>query len=129
MFKPLLDKLYSIYPGNIIYIPSAIYGLVTEWIEQSSLYRRSPVGFTEYRYNDKVILPYDEDEILKAYQSVPIHVPERILEKSIIIETSLFTEEPVKVEKEVKVEEKPVEKPVSYGRRAGTKKRNFNQMF
>jgi len=126
MFRPLLNNLHEVYSGNEIYLPTAVFDLVTGWLCQKS--NKNPRYVTEYRWKGKHLVPYDEDAALRAYQSTPIHVPERILEKSIVIETSLVEIEkpkPVRKEKE-KVE--PIESPTA-GRRRGTKQKAFNHLF
>ncbi len=127
MFRPLLNNLHKVYKGNEIYIPTAVYDLITGWLCQK--HRKDPKYVKTYTWNGKTLIPYDEDKALKAYQATPIHVPERILEKSIVIETSLeeiVKPEPV-VEKEEKVEE-PIESPTA-GRRKGTRVKSFKHLF
>ena len=102
MFKSLLRKLDKVYTGTEIYIPDAIYPLIKEWMEQTYFHHRTP-GMTILKWNKKMLVPYDEEEVLKAYQACPIHLPERILEKSIVIEASLVDTQPEPVQEEVVV--------------------------
>ena len=88
MFKGLLRNLDKVYTGNEIYIPDAIYPLIKEWMEQT-YFGHSTAGMTLLKWNKKLLVPYCEEDALKAYQKCPIHLPERILEKSIVIEASL----------------------------------------
>jgi hypothetical protein len=103
MFKSLLRKLDKVYTGKEIYIPDAIYPLIKEWMEQTYFHHRTRPD-VNLKWNKKVLVPFDEEEHLKAYQACPIHLPERILEKSIVIEASL---------EHTVVAEEPIEKPVS----------------
>lgn len=100
MFSRLLRDLHEIYSGNEIYIPDALYPLVRGWFIQKYGQGQHISLSANIKYRGKVVLPYDEDKQLVAYQSTPIHLPERILEKSIVIEASLVqtevAEEPVK---------------------------------
>ena len=110
MFRGLLDNLHKAYKGNEIYIPDAIYPLISEWYKStftivSLVAGRMPV----LEYNGKKLIPYDETAVSKSYQSCPIHVPDRILEKSIIIESSLVEYvEPIREEKKEEIVEKVV---------------------
>jgi hypothetical protein len=101
MFKSLLRKLDKVYTGTEIYIPDAIYPLIKEWMEQTYFHHRTRPD-VNLKWNKKILVPYDEGDHLKAYQACPIHLPERILEKSIIIEASL-QDKPEPVREEVKV--------------------------
>lgn len=101
MFKVLLNRLAETYSGDIIYIPDALFPLVTDWLCKK--HNKDPRTVTRYVWRSKTLLPYDEEDILKSYQQCPIHVPERILEKSIVIEASLLDKpEPVKEVKKPK---------------------------
>lgn len=110
MFRPLLNRLWDIYHGDTLYIPDALYPLIKDWLEKSVL-RTSLPAAALLKWKGKKIRPYDEEAILTAYQSCPIHVPERILEKSIVIVADLPDEqpEPEPVREEVKPREEPVQ--------------------
>lgn len=120
MFKGLMKKLHETYQGNEIYIPDAIYPLVKDWMERTYFEARVP-DTAHLKWRGKILLPYDEENILTAYQTCPIHVPARILEKSIVIETSLemtYREEVVVPKPEIVVEEKkPTRKKIKKRRR------------
>lgn len=101
MFKNLLNSLHKTFGGQEIYIPDAIYPLVKDWMDKTYFGHKTP-AMAHIKWKGKLLLPYDEADILTAYQTCPIHVPERILEKSIVIETSLdpYTQpEPQRVKK------------------------------
>jgi hypothetical protein len=127
MFSPLLDRLHKIYTGYEIYVPTAVFALMEGWLRGRSRYSHN--AFT---WKGKEIIPYEEDKILEAYQATPIHVPERILEKSVVVEFSLEEPEDLEILREVKTE--PVVKPQTapterFGRRAGTKTKSFKNLF
>ena len=107
MFKSLLRKLDKVYTGGEIYIPDAIYPLIKEWMEQTYFHHRTRPD-VNLKWNKKVLVPYCEEDALKAYQACPIHLPERILEKSIVIEASLPETYVEPVREEVVT---PVQKP------------------
>ncbi|MHA2047873.1 MAG: hypothetical protein ACW99G_24075 [Candidatus Thorarchaeota archaeon] len=88
MFKKLLRELHSTFSGTEIYIPDAIYPLVKDWMEKT-YFGHKTTGMAILKWKGKTLIPYDETDVLTAYQTCPIHIPERILEKSIVIEASL----------------------------------------
>ncbi|MHA1962758.1 MAG: hypothetical protein ACW99U_21425, partial [Candidatus Thorarchaeota archaeon] len=86
--KKLLRELHSTFSGTEIYIPDAIYPLVKDWMEKT-YFGHKTTGMAILKWKGKILIPYDETDVLTAYQTCPIHIPERILEKSIVIEASL----------------------------------------
>ena len=131
MFSPLLKDLDKVYKGDTIYLPEVVYDMVITWIKSQTrigvLIGYSVKGQV-YTYRGKRLLPFNEENMMAAYQSIPIHVPERILEKSIVIEVSLEPKSVEQPREEVKPEPSKPE-PVRYGRREGTKRKDFNQLF
>ena len=127
MFNSLLRELSKIYQGDI-YLPDPVYEMVKNWMSSSSMYGNTYASYPQQiEYRGRKIFPYDEEKLLAAYQSTPIHVPERILEKSTVIEVSL---EPRAIETPVeKKDVKPREPDVRYGRREGTKIKDLNKLF
>ncbi|MHA2047536.1 MAG: hypothetical protein ACW99G_22375 [Candidatus Thorarchaeota archaeon] len=114
MFKILLRNLDKAYTGKEIYIPDAIYPLIKEWMEKTYFHHRVKPS-ANLKWNGKTLVPYDEEDVLKSYQSCPIHLPERILEKSIVIEASLMEVAPEPVREEKKKERpKPQVKVSTY---------------
>ena len=87
MFSKLLRQLAEVYQGEELYIPDALYPLITDWL--CKRHNKDPRQVQVYKWSGKKLVPYDEDKQLAAYQATPIHLPERILEKSIVIEASL----------------------------------------
>jgi hypothetical protein len=114
VFKVLLRNLSKVYQGNEIYIPDALYPLIKDWMERTYFDHKVP-DTAHLKWMGKVLLPYDEEEVLRSYQLCPIHLPERILEKSIVIEASLVETAPEPVREEVKKERpKPKVKVSTY---------------
>lgn len=86
MFHKLLKGLHSAYPGDTVYLPDPLYQLVYKWMIAQGFIVGSG---KEVKFRGKLVLAYDEESVIRAYQLTPIHLPKRILEKATIMEFSL----------------------------------------
>jgi hypothetical protein len=106
MFTQLLDSLSREFSGTEMYLPDALYDMVKDWFCRK--HDKEPGNVVSFRYKGKFVKPYDETRVLRAYQACPIVVPERILEKTYIIECSIGdTQQQPEPVKETTQQQKP----------------------
>jgi hypothetical protein len=92
-----MQHLDTVYKGEIIYIPVKLKPFIEPWL--STRGDKGRQGFQNtgrttdgFRFRSKKVIFFCEDELLKAYKSMPIpHIPEKITEEAFVIE---FTLEP-----------------------------------
>jgi len=63
-----------------------LYQLVYKWCIAQGHIEGSG---SDIKFRKKLVLSYDEDAVIHAYQLTPIHLPKRIMEKATIMEFSL----------------------------------------
>lgn len=108
MFTKLMDNLYHIYSGEVIYLPDKLKPFLEPWLKQqagiplghpglSKLTGRSGFqsGATKpesdgLEYRGKKVLFFCEDSLVKSYKATPLpYTPEKIAEEDYVIEFSL----------------------------------------
>jgi len=101
MFTKLMDDLYSVYEGDVIYIPLKLKVFIEPWLQTkqgsaSSRGFQGRGGFQkatlngEFSYKDKKVLFFCEDKLSTAYKKMPVpHQPEKITEEAFVIEFTL----------------------------------------
>lgn len=109
MFTKLMDSLYHIYGGEVIYLPDKLKPFIEPWLNQQS---NKPTfhktgGFQRtsrpdgLQYRGKKVLFFSEDSLVKSYKAMPLpYTPEKTAEEDYVIEFSLEIIETKKANKD-----------------------------